>query len=42
MRGQRLTAALWAEANFDDKACSSCTDTGGQRDSGGVMDFSSL
>lgn len=31
MRGQRLTAALWAEANFDDEACSSYADTGGQK-----------
>lgn len=42
MRGQRLTAALWAEANFDDEACSSCADTGGQRDPGGAGGFSSL
>lgn len=31
MRGHRSTAALWAEANFDDEACSSCADTRGSK-----------
>lgn len=41
MRGQKLTAALWAKATFDDEACGSCANTGGQRDLGGVVGFSS-
>lgn len=40
--GQRLTAALWAEANFDDESRWRSTGRGGQREPGGVAGSSSL
>lgn len=42
VRGRRLTAALWAEANFDDELCWRSAGRGGQREPGGVAGSSSL
>lgn len=42
VRGQRLTAALWAETNFDDELCWRSAGRGGQREPGGVAGSSSL
>lgn len=42
VRGRRLTAALWAEANFDDEPFWRSAGRGGQREPGGVAGSSSL
>lgn len=42
VRGQRLTAALWAETNFDDESCWRSAGRGGQGEPGGVAGSSSL